>query len=217
LLDESGIATDRTDRYLARPTVAAPPRAYGATIAHPGASAPARRWPAERFAAVARAEAAAGRPVVVTGDTSERALAERVAELAGLDDGAVLAGRTSLLEVAAAVSVAARVCSGDTGVAHLATAFATPSVVLFGPVSPDQWGPPAGDPRHRALWAGSTGDPHAATLDPGLARITVDDVLAALDRLPVATGAPRVRDTTWNANPSNPHSTPTASPTTRAR
>jgi ADP-heptose:LPS heptosyltransferase len=217
LLEESGIAADHEDRYLARPSAAAPPAAVGATIVHIGASAPARRWPAERFAAVARAEARAGRPVVVTGDRSERALARRVAHDAGLDDAVVLAGRTSLLELAAAVSVAGRVCSGDTGVAHLATAFATPSVVLFGPVPPAQWGPPAANGLHRALWAGSVGDPHATSVDPGLLHITADDVLAALDALPVAAGATRVRDTPWTANPSNRRSMPTGSPIWKAR
>src|SRR5207237_1040026 len=59
LLVESGIAADPSDRGLAVPPVPAPPAAVGATIVHPGASAPARRWPAERFAAVARAEARA--------------------------------------------------------------------------------------------------------------------------------------------------------------
>jgi hypothetical protein len=45
------------------------------------------------------------------------------------------------------------------------------------------WGPPPDRPRHRALWAGRTGDPHATALDPGLALIGVDDVLAALDEV----------------------------------
>jgi ADP-heptose:LPS heptosyltransferase len=127
--------------------------------------------------------------VVVTGDPSERELAVRVAELAGLGGAAVLAGRTSLAQFAAAIAHAGRVVSGDTGAAHLATAFGTPSVVLFGPVSPAQWGPPAGDPRHRALWAGHEGDPHAAVVDRGLLEITVADVLRALDRLPECSAA----------------------------
>jgi ADP-heptose:LPS heptosyltransferase len=186
LLREHGIDADPTDRRLRRPPIAAPAAARGATIVHPGASAPARRWPAERYAAVARAVARAGRRVVVTGNEAEVDLARAVARDAGLDDAAVLAGRTSLLELAAAVAVASRVCSNDTGVAHLATAFGTPSVVLFGPVPPSEWGPPAGDPRHVALWAGRRGDPHADTADEGLLRIAVDDVLAALDALPPA-------------------------------
>ncbi|MCU1429285.1 MAG: glycosyl transferase, family 9 [Actinomycetia bacterium] len=180
LLSESGIDADPDDRRLAPPPVAPPPVAVGATIVHPGASAPARRWPADRFAAVARAEVDAGRRVVITGDPSERRLARQVADLAGLDDGVVLAGRTSLLELAAAVAAADVVCSGDTGVAHLATAFGTPSVVLFGPVSPAHWGPPAHDPRHRALWAGRLGDPHAPRVDSGLLHIGVDRVVATL-------------------------------------
>jgi ADP-heptose:LPS heptosyltransferase len=184
LLAESGIRADPDDRYLARPRTAPPNGAAGATVVHPGASAPARRWPVERFAAVARTERRAGRPVVVTGDPSEVDLARLVAELAGLGDDAVLAGRTSLSQFAATIAVAARVVSGDTGAAHLATAFGTPSVVLFGPVSPAQWGPPAGDARHRALWAGREGDPHAATPDAGLLEIAVTDVLDALATLP---------------------------------
>jgi hypothetical protein len=36
-------------------------------------------------------------------------------------------------------------------------------------------------PWHRALWAGRAGDPHAATLDAGLAAIGVDEVLSALE------------------------------------
>jgi ADP-heptose:LPS heptosyltransferase len=75
---------------------------------------------------------------------------------------------------------------GDTGIAHLATALATPSVVLFGPVPPSQWGPPA-SPRHRVLWHpgdGRPGDPHAVRPEPRLLRITTNEVLHALATLP---------------------------------
>jgi ADP-heptose:LPS heptosyltransferase len=70
------------------------------------------------------------------------------------------------------------VLAGDTGVGHLATALGRPSVLLFGPTSPSRWGPPP-DGRHVVLWKGSTGDPHADEPDPGLLRITVDEVLEA--------------------------------------
>jgi ADP-heptose:LPS heptosyltransferase len=75
------------------------------------------------------------------------------------------------------------VICGDTGVAHLATAYCTPSVVLFGPVSPAEWGPPADRLQHRALWAGRRGSPHADLPDPGLLTITIANVVAELDRL----------------------------------
>jgi ADP-heptose:LPS heptosyltransferase len=121
----------------------------------------------------------------VTGSAQEVELAERLADLAELDEGAVYAGRTSLLELVALVASAGRVVCGDTGIAHLATALATPSVVLFGPTSPARWGPPE-HPRHRVLWAGLAGDPHATTPHPGLLLIDVADVLGELDRLSYA-------------------------------
>ena len=64
--------------------------------------------------------------------------------------------------------------------AHLATAYGIPSVVLFGPTPPSEWGPPPDRPRHRVLWSGTRGDPHAAAPDAGLLAITVQDVLDAL-------------------------------------
>jgi ADP-heptose:LPS heptosyltransferase len=155
---------------------------------HPGAADAARRWPAERFAALARAEREAGREVVVTGAAGEAALARRVAAAAGLEAGAVLAGRTTVMELAALVAAAGRVVCGDTGVAHLATAFATPSLVLFGPTPPERWGPPAATAedraRHRVLWAGRRGDPHAAEPDEGLLAISVEMAREQLMRLP---------------------------------
>jgi ADP-heptose:LPS heptosyltransferase len=170
LLEESGIPADPRELDLELPVAPT-----GATVLHPGAASAARRWPAERWAAVARAHADRGHEIVVTGSPGERGLAERVA--AGLPRATVLAGRTDLAALAATVAGAGRVLSGDTGVAHLATAFRIPSLVLFGPTPPHEWGPPPDRPRHRALWAGGRGDPHASTPDPGLLAIGVDDVL----------------------------------------
>ena len=51
-------------------------------VVHPGATDPRRRWPAERFAAVARRAADDGFRVYVVGDSSEKELAETVVELA---------------------------------------------------------------------------------------------------------------------------------------
>lgn len=156
------------------------PRVRRATVVHPGAAHPSRRWPPERYAAVAAELSRRGHHVVVTGSSSELHLATQVAALAGLPDAAVLAGRTSILELAALVADANLVVCGDTGTAHLATAFRTPSVVLFGPVSPALWGPPH-RPEHVVLDRGAgRGDPFGQELDPALAAITVDDVLAAL-------------------------------------
>ena len=193
LFDAAGIPADPGDLRLTPPPGDPPAGTAGTvlhslsgtagtTVLHPGASTGARRWPVGRWAAVARSERDAGRTVTVTGSVDEVDLARSVARGAGLDDAAVLAGRTGLVELARVVAGAARVVSGDTGIAHLASAFGTPSVVLFGPVPPSAWGPPAGGP-HLALWAGRLGDPHAREPDAGLLEISVTDVVEALDRL----------------------------------
>lgn len=186
LLAEYGLSTDASDLDLAPPPGPLPGRVRGATVIHPGAKSAARRWPAERFAAVARDEARRGHHVVITGSDAERPLAEEVAAGAGLPASRILAGRLQLDGLARVVAAAARVVCGDTGVGHLATAYGTPSVVLFGPMSPRRWGPPPERAsRHRVLWAGRRGDPLADTVDPGLLDIEVGDVLdelAELDR-----------------------------------
>lgn len=177
LLREEGIPAD-PDR-LDLPLPPGPPVGRDVVV-HPGAAAAARRWPPERWAVVARAQREEGREVVLTGSRSERSLCERIARDACLPPGSVLAGRTSLLELAGVVGRAHVVLSGDTGVAHLATALRAPSVVLFGPTSPRHWGPPPDRPLHRALWAGRTGDPHAGSTDAGLLQIGVEDVQRAV-------------------------------------
>lgn len=211
LLSDSGIPADPRRLDLDVPAGPEGGAGPGTTVVHPGAASPARRWPARRWAAVARAESRAGRRVVVTGDRPEERLARAVAAEGGLPPTAVWAGRTDLLGLARLVAAADRVVCGDTGVAHLATAVRTPSVVLFGPTSPARWGPPADRPWHRALWTGGTGDPHGASADPGLLRIGVDDVLAALADLdrttPVghgSTGASRQPASTVSAGVTAP-------------
>ncbi len=186
LLEVHGITADPDDLRL-DPPPGAPAAAAGATVVHPGAAEAARRWPPARWAAVARAESDAGRRVLLTGSGDELRLAREVAARAGLPTGAVWAGRTDVLELLSVVAAAARVVCGDTGIAHVATAMGTPSVVLFGPVPPTRWGPPPA-PQHLALWAGRTGDPHGAVVDRGLLAITVEQVLAALAVLPSPPG-----------------------------
>jgi glycosyl transferase family 9 (putative heptosyltransferase) len=184
LLAAYRIAADADDLDLPHPAWPAPAAADGATLLHPGAGSGARRWPAARWAAVARSELAHGRRVLITGSPAEVGLARAVAQRAGLGADSVLAGRTSVAALSAVVAAAGRVVCGDTGVAHLATGLCRPSVVLFGPVSPAAWGPPADRPWHIALWAERLGDPHAAHPDPGLLQIGVRDVLDALTSLP---------------------------------
>jgi ADP-heptose:LPS heptosyltransferase len=162
----------------------------GPVVLHPGAASRSRRWPPERFAAVARVLSARGEQVVVTGGISERGLAAEVVRRAGLPPTASTAGALDLPALADLVADASLVVCGDTGVAHLATAVGTPSLLLFGPVKPSQWGPAIDLDRHVVLWHGDgTGDPHGDEPDPALLRIDVDEVLSAVDRLTTVNAA----------------------------
>lgn len=109
---------------------------------HPGASnGVAKRWPAERWAALCgRLASGLGARVVLTGSAADGALTARIAAAADpppLD----LAGQTPLPELAALLKRAALVLSGDTGPLHLAQAVGTPVVAIFGPTDPTNTGP----------------------------------------------------------------------------
>lgn len=172
-----GIPAEPDDVRL--PPPAAPSPAPGAVVVHPGAEAPARRWPAERHAEVVRRLRSAGHRVVLTGGPKEDDLVRDVAARGGLPPRDLLRGGLPFGTLSALVAGAALLISGDTGPAHLAVAHGTPSVTLFGPVPPHLWGPPP-SPRHRVLWhPGPAGDPHGTVPDPQLLRITADETAAA--------------------------------------
>ncbi|MBF6208200.1 glycosyltransferase family 9 protein [Streptomyces gardneri] len=176
LLEYGGIGADPTALLLPAPPE---PAESNVVVIHPGAAYPARRWPSERFARVARELSGDGHRVVITGTAGEMRLANAVAEKAGLPPSAVYAGRTGLADLAALVAHAALVVCGDTGVGHLATAFGTPSVLLFGPTPPHRWGPPAAARHHVTLWAGEAGDPNTDHPHPGLLMVRPEQVLTA--------------------------------------
>lgn len=180
LLESAGIPCDLSDMTLTRPPIHFDET--GAVVIHPGASAPARQWPADRFAAVAAALRDDGHEVIITGSSGEFDLAHDVASAARLPRTAVVSGLLDLPGLAALINDSRLVICGDTGVAHLAAATGTASVVLFGPTAPRRWGP-RGTAPHVALWAGGTGDPHADVPHEGLLLITVSRVLAASRQL----------------------------------
>lgn len=150
----------------------------GHIVVHPGAASAARRWPAPRWREVVRSLVDRGHDVAVTGDRTEHNLCAGI--VSGMPRARNLAGRLSVSALAELIAGATVLIAGDTGPAHLATAFGTPSVLLFGPTSPTRWGPVIDLDRHVVLWHGGSGygDPHAAELDPALARIEVDEVVS---------------------------------------
>ena len=147
---------DDLDRLLAGAISPKEPLA----VVHAGGSTPSRRWPAERFAAVADELARAGLQVVLTGTAGERATALAVtgAMTARPVD---LTGRTSLAAAAALIERARIVVTNDTGISHLAAAVGTQSVVIFSASDRDRWAPLDGA-THVAIgiWPGGPGCRH---------------------------------------------------------
>jgi ADP-heptose:LPS heptosyltransferase len=120
----------------------------GLAVLHPGASTPARRWPAAGFAAVARYLLERDIVVVATGTESERPVVE---ELCRREPGVIdLCGHTGACDLAGVLSGARLVVSNDTGVAHLAAAVRAPSVVTFLGDDPGRWAP-IDSVRHRVV------------------------------------------------------------------
>jgi heptosyltransferase II len=108
----------------------------------PGARWATKRWPAERFAAVADALAADGVSIVLCGGPGDRdAFAAFRASTR-----AKVAADLSFLPIDALAAAIARLqllVACDSGPVHLATAVGTPVLALFGPTSATRWGPPA--------------------------------------------------------------------------
>lgn len=110
-------------------------------IIHPGASAQARRYPADRFGTLARLLTRRGWPVLITGVERETALIEEVLEHAPQAHSII---GTSLAEYSALIEKATLVICNDSLPMHLADAMKTPEIVLFsGTDYEEQWRPRA--------------------------------------------------------------------------
>ncbi|WP_425413353.1 glycosyltransferase family 9 protein [Micromonospora pallida] len=122
------LAVTDTDRLEARAVLGAPSRPRVAL--HPGATDTRRRWPAERFAEVARELVADGYEVLVTGTPAEQEVVDRVVAAAGVPVRPQV-GTLSLGALAACYADCALVVSNDTGPLHLAAAVGAPTVGVF--------------------------------------------------------------------------------------
>ena len=169
-------------------TPLAPARPY--VVLHPGASVPARAWPAQRCAEAVDELVDDGWAVLVTGSTDERALCAEVAGRRGTD----LSGQTPLPELAAVLRSASAAIVANTGPAHLAAAVGTPVVSLFAPTVPaTRWAPYGvsvtllGD--QQADCRGSRAATCPVPGHPCLTSVTGRDVAAAVAKLTAAAGA----------------------------
>jgi heptosyltransferase III len=154
----------RTDIPRARLFAAPTPIAGHYAVIHPFASESAKTWPAKRFCEVARVmESALDLQPVFVGGASE--------DLAPFRDWRTLAG-THLSELMAVISGASLFVGNDSGPAHMAAAFGVPVAVIFG----------SSDTR---IWAPWRTPSEILSGTSGIRSVTVDQVVAALERLRV--------------------------------
>ncbi len=154
-------------------------------LLHPGARYWFKAWRAERFAELAdRLADACGCRVLVGGDARDRDVAEVIRRRAR-SAPTVLAGRTTLLQLAALLKHCTLFIGNDNGPMHMAAAVGTPVVALFGPSDQAVWGPRGG--RAEVLYKGlDCRQCFHPTCKRGeescMNQISVDEVFAAAQR-----------------------------------
>ena len=95
----------------------------------------AKRWPAERYAAIVDNFVEAGASVALIGSPAEAGVSNEVSRNA-CTRPIMLTGKTSVAEATAIISVADILITNDTGPAHIGAAVGTPTLVIFGPTNP---------------------------------------------------------------------------------
>jgi heptosyltransferase I len=149
VLPRLGVPTDGTYQWLPeRPEVAARVRGQWPVanarwlILQPGARWSNKRWPAESYAALVRALAAAEPELhfAILGGTEDRPLGDTIAQAAP-ERSLNLAGKTSLPEMVEWIRQAELMVTNDTGPMHVAAALGKPVIAIFGPTEPRRTGP----------------------------------------------------------------------------
>ncbi len=122
------------ERAAARPMLARLPPRFLAV--HPGSGSPDKNWPADRFAAVARALSPSRPWLLVVGPADEGAAAVLDAK-----PDVVVARSLPPRVLGTVLRDAGCYLGHDTGVTHLAAGFGAPVLALFGPTDPATWAP----------------------------------------------------------------------------
>lgn len=108
-------------------------------LLHPSTAFITKQWPAENFARLAEHLAEKGLSIVAVASKSERAVLEELVArsrvpVTTFDD-------LSLPEITALASRAKLFVGNDSGIAHIAAAVGTPTLVIFGSSNRDHWRP----------------------------------------------------------------------------
>jgi ADP-heptose:LPS heptosyltransferase len=152
-----------------------------------------RRWPAERFQRLAQWLIEQKDALVVfIGSKEEAPYVETISRETRSEGNRVLdlSGRLNLGELSALLHLADLLVTNDSGPLHLAVLMGTPTVSLFGPESPQLYGPLG--PNHRVLYKGLYCSPCLSvynTKETGcsdnkcLKEISLEEVMAATEEI----------------------------------
>jgi heptosyltransferase-1 len=151
-----------------------------AVLINPGAGWGAKRWPVERYTAVAQGLVERSFRVLVNAGPGEEPLAEVIVRGTG---GVAIPLACTLAQLVAVTRRVALAVAGDTGPLHLACALGRPVVGIYGPTDPSRNGPFG--TRFKVLRSPQSRRDHSRHEAPeaGLLTIRPEDVLRAADAL----------------------------------
>jgi ADP-heptose:LPS heptosyltransferase len=109
-------------------------------VVHPGSRGSWRQWPPKKFAMLANYCAEQGFDVVVTGTTEEKTITGELIKY--LNHPALdLTGQTSLGALGLLLCNSFLLIANCTGISHMASALATPSIIISMDGEPERWRP----------------------------------------------------------------------------
>ncbi len=161
---------------------------------NPGMELTAKRWSLDRYREIVlRLVHECNAQVVLIGGADDVALNQALLNDLDVAEGSVLnlAGKTNFGGSAALLERCSLFIGNDSSPMHLAAAVGIPVIAIFGPTSPQEYGPyPLDDPQHIALWHNPTGKPcfFLGKMQPCyncscMSSVTVDEVWIAVQRL----------------------------------
>ena len=129
------------DKENVRRMLARDERRLVALVPGVGSVRPHRAWPEDQWIGLAKEILWTEKhAVVLIGGSDERTLCSRIAEQSG-KFCFNMAGKLTLNETAAVLSICDATVSGDTGPAHMSTAIGTPVIGIYGPTDVKRSGP----------------------------------------------------------------------------
>ena len=161
---------------------------------NPGMELTAKRWPLERYREIVyRLVSERNAQVLLIGGKDDVPLNQALLEHLDIPEGRVLnlAGKTNFGESAALLQRCVLFIGNDSSPMHLAAAVGIPVIAIFGPTSPQEYGPYSlDDPKHIALWNNPKGRPcfFLGKMQPCadctcMQLVSVDDVWDAVQHL----------------------------------